>query len=82
MDVTFAPEIEARLNELARHLGKTPAELVELVVVSMIEDTEYTRTVLDSRNDAVRRGEVRLVPADEVEAHFAEKYKSAKGLSS
>lgn len=78
MDVTFASDVERRLIEYAQHRGKTPEELVELAVLAMLDEVEDARTMLDIRYDAVRRGEVRLIPGEEVEARFAAKLKSAK----
>lgn len=76
MEVHFTPEIEKRLNELAAQSGRPAEELVQDAVAIYAGDLAHLRDTLDSRYDDIKSG--KLIPGDEVEAYFRQKYESAK----
>lgn len=69
MEVHFTPEMEKKLDELAAHSGRATAD-----------ELAQTRETLDTRYDDLKTGRVKLIPGDEVEAHFREKSAAARRL--
>lgn len=77
MEVHFKAEIEKKLNELAALSGRSADELVQDAVAGMVDDLAETREMLDRRYDDIESGRVKLIPGEEVEAHFREKRAAA-----
>lgn len=73
MEITFTPEIEEKLNEMAVQSGVTADELVQDAVAGMIEEMAGTREMLDRRYDEIKSGKVKLIPGDEVFARMRER---------
>jgi predicted DNA-binding protein len=78
MEINFAPELEKKLNDLATLTGRPAVELVQDAVAGYIDDLPETRAMLDRRYDDIKSGKVKLIPGEEVEAYFREKYESAR----
>jgi predicted DNA-binding protein len=78
MEVQFEPELQAKLEQLARDSGRPAAELVQDAVAGYLDEFKDTREVLDSRYDDIKSGKVKLIPGEEVEAYFREKSAAAR----
>ena len=66
MDVSLSPDLEARLQQIARESGRAPADLVHDAVAGYVDALDRTRQTLGSRYDDVKSGKVTLIPGDEV----------------
>jgi hypothetical protein len=73
MEVRFAPEVQAKLDELAAETGRPPGELVEDVVAGYFDELAQTGEMLDRRYDDLKSGRVKPIHSDEVKAYFREK---------
>jgi predicted DNA-binding protein len=62
MEVHFAPELQAKLEQLATETGRPSGELVEDVVAGYLEELAQTREMLNNRYDDLKSGKV--VPVD------------------
>jgi predicted DNA-binding protein len=65
MEVHFAPELEAKLNELAATTGRPADELVQDVVAGYVDDLAEIRNMLDSRYEDIKSGRVQPVDGEE-----------------
>jgi predicted DNA-binding protein len=79
MEIHFAPETEKKLKDLAAQSGrKTADELVQDVIEGYFDELAQTRTMLNGRYDDLKRGRVKPIPGDEVEAYFRDKSVAAR----
>jgi len=65
MELNLAPELEAKLNELAATTGRRPDELIEDAVQGYMNELAQVRSVLDSRYDDVVSGRVETIDGEE-----------------
>ena len=65
MEVSFPPELEKKLRELATRTGRPADELVQVAVAGFVDHVADTRDMLDRRYDAVKSGHSELVPGEE-----------------
>ena len=73
MEVHFAPELQAKIDQLVID-SECPVEaLIEEAIEAYIADLAQAREMLDSRYDDLKSGKVKPIPGDEVEAYFREK---------
>jgi predicted DNA-binding protein len=82
MEVHFNPDLQAKLDKLASETGRPTGELVEDVVAGYFDELVEVREMLNSRYDDLKRGRVKPIPGDEVEAYFREKSAAARRLQS
>ena len=73
MEVHFPPEVEAKLEQMARATGRRSDELVKNVVSDFFDDLTLTRETLDSRYDDLESGRVKPIPGEEVIARLRAK---------
>ena len=73
MEVHFAPELQAKIDQLVNETGCPPDKLIEDAMAGYVAELAATREMLDSRYDDLKSGNVMLVGRDEVVAHFREK---------
>jgi hypothetical protein len=78
MEVHFAPELQAKIDQLVVETGCAPEKLIEDAVAGYFADLVETREMLDSRYVDLKSGRVKPIPGDEVEAHFREKSAAAR----
>ncbi|HLN00904.1 MAG TPA: hypothetical protein VK335_16570 [Bryobacteraceae bacterium] len=78
MEVTFTPETEKKLADLAAQSGRGTAELVQDMVEGYFDELAQTREMLDGRYDDLKSGRVKPIPGDEVAAYFREKSAAAR----
>ena len=70
MEVHFPPELQTKLEPMARDTGCPSDELVENVVTDFFDEIAFTRETLDRRYDDLESGRVKLIPGDEVFARL------------
>jgi predicted transcriptional regulator len=73
MEVHFPPDVQAKLEQMARDTGRRSDELVENVVTDFFDEIAFTRETLDRRYDDLESGKVKLIPGDEVFARLRTK---------
>jgi len=73
MEVQFEPDVQAKLERMARESGRAVVELVQDAVAGYVDELAGTRIMLDSRYDDLKSGRVKLIPGDEVFARLREK---------
>lgn len=73
MEVHFKPDVQAKLEQMARETGLPSDELVEDAVVGLFDELAYTRQTLDRRYDDLESGRVKPIPGDEVFARLRAK---------
>lgn len=74
MEVNLSPELEKKLNDMAAQTGRSAAALVEDAVADMVDELADTSAMLDRRYDDIKSGKVKLIPGEEAEAYFRNKY--------
>jgi hypothetical protein len=65
MEVKFSPEVQAKLEQMARDAGRQPAEIIEDAVLGLFDKLAYTRQILDRRYDEMERGQVEGIDGEE-----------------
>ena len=78
MEVHFAPDVQAKIDQLVSETGRTPDDLLEDAMAGYVPELVETREMLNSRYDDLKSGRVKPIPGDEVEAYFREKSASAR----
>ena len=78
MEVQFEPDVQAKLDQLARESGRSAAEFVKDAVAGYVDELADTREMLNSRYDDIKNGKVKLIPGDEIEAFFRAKSAAAR----
>jgi predicted transcriptional regulator len=73
MEVHFPPDVQAKLDQMARDTGRRSDQLVENVVADFFEDFAFARETLDRRYDDLESGRVKPIPGDEVFARLRTK---------
>ena len=89
MEVQFEPDVQAKLDRMARESGRAAAELVRDIVASYFDELAGTREMLNSRYDDIKSGTgaqrhsgtVKLIPGDEVFARLREKSEALRAKS-
>lgn len=81
MEVQFEPDVQAKLDQMARESGRAAAELVRDVVAGYFDDLAGTREMLNSRYDDMQSGSVKLIPGNEVFARLREKSEALRAKS-
>lgn len=81
MEVQFEPDVQAKLDQMARESGRAAAELVKDVVTGYLDDLAGTREMLNSRYDDIKSGRVKLIPGDEVFARLRQKSEALRAKS-
>ena len=67
MEVHFKPDVQAKLEQMARESGRPSNQLVEDAVVGYFDELAHAREMLDRRFDDLESGTVK--PIDGKEAH-------------
>ena len=64
MEVHFKPEVQAKLDQMARDAGRPPAELIEDAVIDYVDELARTREMLDRRYDDLKSGRVQSLDGE------------------
>jgi putative addiction module component (TIGR02574 family) len=70
MEVHFTPDVQAKLEQMARETGLPSEELVEDAVAGLFDELAYTRQTLDRRYDDLESGKVKPISGEEVFARL------------
>jgi predicted transcriptional regulator len=73
MEVQFTPEVQAKLDQMARDAGRQPIEVIEDAVVGLYDELAYTRERLDRRYDEMESGKVPGIDGEEAYRRLMEK---------
>jgi predicted DNA-binding protein len=73
VEVLFAPEVQARLDQIARNSGTGAVELVQRAVAGFVEEIGETSELLGARYEEVRSGQVELANGGDVFERLREK---------
>ena len=73
MEVHFTPEVQAKLEKMARDTGRRSDQLVENVVAGFFDENTFTRETLDRRYDDLESGRVKPISGEEVFARLKAK---------
>ena len=78
MEVNFAPDLQAKIDQLVIETGYAPDKLVEDAMAGYVAELAETREMLNSRYDDLKSGRVKPIAGDEIEAYFREKSAAAR----
>lgn len=73
MEVHFKPDVQAKLDQMARESGRPSGELVEDAVIGYFDELAHTREVLDRRFDDLESGTVKPIDGEEAYRRLMEK---------
>ena len=73
MEVQFEPDVQARLEQMARESGRAAVELVRDAVAGYVDEVAGTRDTLNSRYDDIKSGKVKLIDGEEAFARLHER---------
>jgi hypothetical protein len=73
MEVHFAPDLQAKIDELVIETGCAPDKLLEDAMAGYVAELVQTREMLGSRYDDLESGKVKPIPGDQVIARLREK---------
>jgi len=65
MEVYFRPDVQAKLDQMARESGRPSSELLEDAVIGYFDELTHTREMLDQRFDNLESGRVKLIDGEE-----------------
>jgi predicted transcriptional regulator len=65
MEVHFKPDVQAKLDQMARESGRPSDELVEDAVIGYFDELAHTREMLDRRFDDLEGGRVKPIDGEE-----------------
>jgi hypothetical protein len=73
MEVSFTPDVQMKLDQMARETGRASAELVEDAVIGYFDELAHTRELLDRRFDDLESGRVKPIDGEEAYRALMEK---------
>ncbi|MDP2998173.1 MAG: hypothetical protein AAB654_16480 [Acidobacteriota bacterium] len=73
MEVHFKPDVQAKLDRMARESGRPSDELVEDAVIGYFDELAHTREMLDRRFDDLESGRVKPIDGEEAYRRLMEK---------
>jgi predicted transcriptional regulator len=73
MEVHFKPDVQAKLDQMARESGRPSDELVEDAVIGYFDELAHTREMLGQRFDDLESGRVKPIDGEEAYRRLMEK---------
>src|ERR1035437_7913740 len=73
MEVHFKPDVQAKLDQMARESGRPSGDLVEDAVIGYFDELAHTREMLDRRFDDLESGRVKPIDGEEAYGRLMEK---------
>jgi hypothetical protein len=73
MEVHFAPDLQAKIEELVIETGLTPDELLADAMAGYVAELAQAREMLNSRYDDLKSGRVTPIDGEEVFARLKAK---------
>ena len=64
MEVNFAPDLQARIDQLVTETGQAPEKLLEDAMAGYVAELAQTREMLDSRYDDLKSGKVKPIDGE------------------
>jgi hypothetical protein len=64
MEVHFAPELQAKIDQLVKETGRPVEELIEDAFAGYAPELAQTREMLDSRYDDLKSGRVKPIDGE------------------
>lgn len=64
MEVHFAPELQAKIDQLVSETGRTPDTLLADAMAGYMVELAGTREMLNSRYDDLKNGKVKLIDGE------------------
>jgi hypothetical protein len=64
MEVHFKPDVQAKLEQMARESGRSADKLVQDAVAGFVDELAGTREMLDSRYDDLKSGRVKPIDGE------------------
>ncbi len=64
MEVHFAPELQARIDQLVIETGRPVEELIEDALAGYVPELAQAREMLDSRYDDLKGGRVKSIDGE------------------
>lgn len=80
MEVHVRPEVQAKLDQLARESGRPSDELVEDAIIGYFDELARTREMLDRRFDDLESGRVKPIDGEEAYRRLMEKTEAQRQL--
>jgi predicted transcriptional regulator len=78
MEVHFKPDVQAKLDQMARDTGRPSDELVEDAVVGFFDELAHARETLDRRFDDLACGTATPIDGEEAYRRLMEKTESQR----
>jgi len=66
MEVNFTPDVQAKLEQMARDSGRRREEVLEDAVIGLYDEMADTRAAIEWRYDDLETGRVGPIPGHEV----------------
>jgi predicted transcriptional regulator len=73
MEVKIKPDVQAKLEQMARESGRPSNELVEDALIGYFDEVAHTREMLDRRFDDLESGKVKAIDGEEAYRLLMEK---------
>ena len=73
MEVDFTPDVQAKLEQMARDMGRASDELVEDAVIGLLDELAQTREMLDRRCDDLESGRAQPIDGEAAYRRLMEK---------
>jgi predicted transcriptional regulator len=73
MEVHFKPDVQAKLEQMARESGRPSSELLEDAVIGYFDELAHTRELLDRRFGDLESGRVKPIDGEEAYRRLMEK---------
>jgi hypothetical protein len=73
MEVHFKPDVQAKLDQMARESGRPSDELVEDAVIGYFDELAHTREMIDRRFDDLESRRVKPIDGEEAYRRLMEK---------
>lgn len=65
MEVSFKPDVQAKLEQMAHESGRPSGEILEDALIGYIDEVAHTRRMLDGRFDDLESGRAKLIDGEE-----------------
>jgi len=65
MEVQFTPDVQAKLDQMARDTGRRSDEVVQDAVMGLLDELSFTREMLERRYHDLEAGRVQAIDGEE-----------------
>jgi predicted transcriptional regulator len=81
MEVQFTPDVQAKLDQMARDTGRRSDELVQDAVIGFFDELVFTREMLERRYHDLENGRVQPIDGEEAYRQLMAKTKERRRSS-